>query len=142
MEGRAELQTILSNYFDAHSADETKEALSDLLHAWVNPAPLTKPSNLEIANMVFFVSTLSRMFRQVSTFKGSPGHVTDLIDALPADDVEDFLNETLQAWICPVDHSIIATERILTADHCFRLLGKLVSNLECVAELEGGVLCA
>jgi hypothetical protein len=140
-EGRAEFQTTLLIYLESHSAEETQELLTDLLQGWVNPERLTGPDNMDIANMVFFVSNLTIMVRKVSAFKGLAGHVTDLIEALPPEYVEELLNEVLQAWICPCPYTCRSLERIADAVSAFRLLTKLVTKLECIVELEGGMLC-
>ncbi len=141
VQGRAELQTILSEYFDCHSAAETKENLADLITAWTYETPRLLQSHLDISNMVYFVSNIAIMVRKVSTFKCLPGHVTELMDVLQPGYVEGLLNELLQAWICPDDYTNRSIDRIIDAKTAFQLLGKLVTKLECIIEVEEGVSC-
>jgi hypothetical protein len=142
MQGRAQFQTILSAYFEAHPSEETNELLNDLLQGWLNPDRMKGPDNMQVANMVFFVSNTTIMVRKVSAFKCLPGHVTDLIDVLQADYMEGLLNEILQTWICPDDYTSRSLRRVADAETAFRLLTKLIAKLECMIVLEGGVLCA
>jgi hypothetical protein len=137
-----ELQKVLSSFFDYAGSEYPEQELNYLIQTWLCPAPKTKRSKMDIANMVFFVSSLSRFMTSLNSLKGDEGLLSDFFDIQDVNSILDFLNEDLlQNWLCegPAEdlNEMQMANGVLTVYQINKLLAKLATDIE-----KGMVLCA
>ena len=140
-EGVAFQQTI-EEFFKTFDDSSFDWHLNSLLQNWLCPDHKSHKSRIEIADSVFFVTTLTTFTRAMNQCQAESKFLRYFYDIYDQSVVEDYLNNMISMWICPAIKgdelpNLIHQEAANFVDFTYNIIKLL---LELSLDLKGGSL--